>query len=234
MSKPSVAVVVPALDEEEAIEHTVRGVLEEAAKRVVPHRVFVVNDGSRDRTGEIADRLQREFPGRVDVVHHKQPRGLGFAYWSGVDGCREDYVLMVPGDGEIPKEAVGSLLDRIGKADLVIPRVLGQEQRPIGRRVLSRAFTALLNTLFGLNVRYYNGPCLLRRDLVAASKIRVHGFAYMAGILVPLLREGRSFEELDLPLKYRQKGASKALSGRNALDVASTLARLVQVCYTRR
>lgn len=160
--------------------------------------------------------------------------GLGFSYWSAVDGSREDYILMIPGDGEIPREAVGLLLDRVGKADLVIPRVLGQEQRPIGRRVLSQAFTALINSLFRLNVKYYNGPCLLRRDLVAASKIRGHGFAYMAGILVPLLKQGRSFEQPDLPLRYRAGGRSKALSGRSAWDVFSTLARLLQVCYTRR
>ena len=234
MGKLSVAIVVPALDEELALKETVEGILAECAARDLAHVVYVVDDGSTDATGRIADTLASAYPGRVDVVHHQSPKGLGFAYWSAVDQAKEDFIMMIPGDGEIPREAVGLLLDHAGKADLIVPRVLGQEQRPLGRRLLSKAFTALVNGAFGLRLGYYNGPCLLRRDYVAASKIRARGFAYMAGILVPLVREGKMVKEIDLPLKYRAGGRSKALSRRNALDVLLTLARLVRVCYTPR
>lgn len=231
---PSLAVVVPALDEEKTLDEVVRGALEECAARGLSHRVYVYDDGSTDKTGAVADALRAEFPGRVAVIHRPRPYGLGANYWAAVDLAVEDYVVMIPGDGEIPRKALALLLDELGRADLVVPRVTGQEQRPLGRRLLSTAFTALVNGLFLLNLRYYNGPCLLRRDLVARSPVRSSGFAYMAAIVVPLARAGHSVRQIDLPLKYREGGRSKALTRRNAVDVVSTLARLLRVCYTSR
>lgn len=219
------AVVVPALNEEENLEPTVRDVLRALDERGLAGRVLVFDDGSTDRTGWAADRLAARDP-RVVAVHNPRTMGLGYNYFRGVELATEDYVLMVPGDNEVPYAAVRELLAHAGKADLVIPTLSGQEARPLGRRLLSRSFVGLLNLLFGLRIRYYNGPCLLRRELVSSTPIRTHGFAYMAAILVWLLSRGHSYVEPTIPLQYRQTGASKALRIRNILSVLSTLAEL--------
>lgn len=225
MAEPSIAVVVPALNEEANLEAAVRDVLRAIDERSVRGRVLVFNDGSTDGTRAVADRLAAA-DSRVVAIHNPATMGLGFNYFSGVERATEDYVLMVPGDNEIPYAAVRELLACLGRADLVIPFMTGSEARPWGRRVLSRAFVALLNGLFGLGIRYYNGPCVLRRELVLKTPIRTHGFAYMAAILVWLLRHGHSYVEPAIPLQYRRTGSSKALRPKNIVSVLGTLADL--------
>jgi dolichol-phosphate mannosyltransferase len=75
-----VLVVMPTYNERENLPELVRAVL-----ALPGYRVLVVDDGSPDGTGAVADELAREFPGRVEVLHRTGPRGLGRSY---VDGLR--------------------------------------------------------------------------------------------------------------------------------------------------
>lgn len=218
----SVAFIVPALDEEENIRASAMACLNSAERAGVPGRVYIFDDGSKDRTGAIADELAASDK-RVRVVHNPRTMGLGYNWWKGVDVSEEDYVLFIPGDNEIPEEAIIVLLGQAGKADLIIPSLTGQEARPLLRRIVSRSYTLFLNALFGLHVKYFNGPCMLRRKLVQQVRVRTSGFAYMSAILVTLLKRGHSHVELVLPLKYRQHGRSKAVNLKNIFTVVGTL-----------
>jgi dolichol-phosphate mannosyltransferase len=224
LADPSVTFIVPALNEAANLEAAVAGI-RAAAGRVERRQVLIFDDGSTDGTGTLADRLAAEDKD-VRVVHNRRTMGLGYNYFRGIELAEGEYSVMVPGDGEIPREALEPLLARAGEADLVIPHMTGSEARPLGRRLLSRGFTGLMNLLFGLRLRYYNGPCLLRTELVRKVKLRTHGFAYMAAILVTLLRAGHTHVEVAIPLKYRRHGGSKALRPGNILSVLGTVLRL--------
>jgi hypothetical protein len=130
---------------------------------------------------------------------------------------------MVPGDNEVPPEALAILADRAGFADVVAPYFVNPEVRPFSRRLLSRLFTFFVNSLFGLRLRYYNGPCLIRTELVRSIPTAYAGFAYMAAILVRLASASHRVVEVGIPLGVRQAGRSKAVSFRSALDVGRTL-----------
>ncbi len=230
---PSVAFIIPALNEEANVRSAVEACLASAEKAGLPCGVYVFDDGSADKTGAIADALAAA-DARVRVVHNPRTMGLGYNYWTGVDRATEDYAMMVPGDNEISQDAIVALLREAGKADLIIPSLSGQEQRPWGRRVVSRAFVNFLNVLFGLKIDYYNGPCLLRRRLVSDVRVRTNGFAYMAAILVTLLKRGHSHVQLTIPLQYRQSGRSKAVSVKNIASVLATLKDLWIDCHSPR
>lgn len=223
---PSVAFVVPALNEEANLEPTVRGILKALEGRPNPGRILVFDDGSTDATGALADRLAAADP-RVRALHNGRTMGLGYNYFHGLELASEDYVMMVPGDNEIPETAIQILLDQLGKADLIVPYLTGSEARPWGRRLVSRAFVMTLNLLFGLSLKYYNGPCLLKRALVLSVPVRTEGFAYMAAILVTLLGEGHSYVEVAIPLQFRSHGSSKAVRWKNIASVLGTLWRLL-------
>lgn len=224
-SRPSVAFIVPALDEEENVKASVEACLKSAERAGLPCGVYVFDDGSTDRTGAILDEMAAADQ-RVHVIHNPRTMGLGYNWWTGIDLASEDYALFVPGDNEIPEDAIVVLLGQAGKADLIIPSLSGQEQRPFMRRVVSRAYVLFLNIVFGLKIKYYNGPCMLRRKLVQQVRVRTNGFAYMSAILVTLLKRGHSHVELILPLKYRQHGRSKAVNVKNIFSVLNTLGAL--------
>jgi glycosyltransferase involved in cell wall biosynthesis len=213
---------MPALNEEGNLASAVATVRAAFENRVAEYEVIVFDDGSADGTGALADRLTRDDP-RLTVVHHPRPMGIGRCYWEGVGRARFEYVLMVPGDNEVPQPALDRLVDHAGVADVVAPYFVNPWVRPPSRRLLSRLFTRLMNRLFGLNLRYYNGPCLIRTELVRSLPTAHDGFAYMAAILTRLAAAAHRIVEVGIPLGMRRAGGSKAVSVKNAVDVCRTM-----------
>lgn len=222
----TISVIIPALNEEGNIEATVRTVSAAIGTQFQDYEILIFDDGSTDRTGRIADELAKGNP-HIRVIHNPQNMGFGHSYIRGVQLACMEYVVMFPGDNEVPLEAVNTILNAIGGADIVVPYISTPQVRPWGRRVVSSAFCGLLNVLFGLSLRYYNGACAHRRVLLQTVSMRTHGFAYMAAILVRLIRTGSSYIEVPMPLQPRQHGRTKAFRLRNIISVLRTIAELV-------
>lgn len=223
--RATLSVIVPALNEEGNLEAAVQSVLTAVGTKFSDFELLIFDDGSTDRTGLIADRLATAND-HIHVVHNPRNIGFGYNYTRGVQLARMDYVAMFPGDNEFPETAMRGILDAVGTADIVVPFTSNPEVRPWGRRVVSTWFVALLNLLFGLRLRYYNGPCVHRRTLLQTVPMKTHGFAYMASILVRLIRSGASYVEVPMQLQPRGHGRSKAFRPRNILSVFATLAAL--------
>lgn len=222
----SLSVIIPALNEERNLADAVRGALAVGASRFAESEVVIVDDGSTDRTGEIADGLAREDP-HVKVVHHPSPRGLGAAFRSGVERATKGWCLLVPGDNENPAEGLVPLLEKAGQADLILSYAGNPEVRSPFRRRLSRAYTWILNRSFGLDLAYYNGPALYRREMLLSIPGWTPSFAYQTEILVPLLARGASYVFVPVEIRRPAGSASKAFRLKNVLRVGSTYLRLV-------
>src|SRR5260221_11906959 len=108
----------PAYNEELDVEDVVREGLSVLPRFTDDLEVLVVDDGSRDATGAIADRLAGEDP-RVRVVHHKPNRGYGGAIRSGLVSPTKPYVFFTDGDRPFPLEGLGRLLPPLHRADVV-------------------------------------------------------------------------------------------------------------------
>lgn len=225
MGDRTLSVIIPALNEEGNLAAAVATVLEAIGDRFADYELLIFDDGSTDRTGAVADGLAAGNP-HIRVIHNERNRGFGYNYTKGVELARMEYVTMFPGDNEIPAEAIRTILDAVGTADIVVPYISTPAVRSRSRQVISAAFVGLVNLLFGLTLRYYNGPCVHRRSLLKAVPMRTHGFAYMAAILVRLIRSGRSYIEVPMPLQARQHGRSKAFKPKNILSVLRTLGEL--------
>src|SRR5215469_10336954 len=93
------SVFLPAHNEEGNIERVVKGFAQELPFVADTYEVIVVNDGSTDRTGEIADSLATSLPW-VRVIHHAVNRGYGAAVVSGLRSAIQPYVLLCDGDAQ--------------------------------------------------------------------------------------------------------------------------------------
>lgn len=225
--RPSISIIVPCLNEEENLSGTVQCIKEAiiSTGAFSEYEVLIFNDFSTDNTGKIAEEIKRREPG-VSVIHNPRNMGFGYNYTEGVRLASKDYVLMVPGDNEIPSEAIQRVLSLAGKADVVIPYTANMHVRPLPRRIISRLFVLGMNTLFGLDLRYYNGTCLIKSALLKKVPLKTWGFAYMAAILVRLLRSGASFIEVGVDIHQRSKGKSKAFRLKNIASVFGAIASL--------
>jgi glycosyltransferase involved in cell wall biosynthesis len=225
--KPSISIIVPCYNEEGNLEGTIEAIngALSGVNRFSGHEILVYNDRSTDSTGKIADSIAARDKS-VRVIHNPKNMGFGFNYTDGVRRTTKDYVMMVPGDNEIPLEAIKRVMSKAGEADVIIPYTANPEVRPLSRQVISRAFVALINAMFGLDVTYYNGTCLVKSNLLKKVPLKTWGFAYMAAILVRLLKSGASYAEVGVDIAQRSTGKTKAFAMKNVMSVCKAILTL--------
>lgn len=203
---PAVSVIVPAYNEAETIEDVVRGIERVLARWPGSHEIIVVDDGSRDRTGEIAASLAKQLP-IVRLVQLPQNRGYGAAQQTGIAHARGELVCLLPADGQIPPSALDAYLRAAPAADVVIGayRVRADSR---ARRLSSWLYRTVVRLLFGFSVRNINAPKLYRRADLAGLPLRSTGGFADAEIVIQLHARGRSFQEVEIECLPRTAGQS--------------------------
>lgn len=219
-----VSVFIPAFNEAEGIEPAVRGVLA-AADVVEECEVLLVDDGSTDATGTIADRLARE-DARVRVIHHPKNLGLRAAYESAVNAARMEYFTFVPGDNEMNPDSVRVILSRTGSADLIVPYHYNVWDRPWHRCLMTFVCTKLLNLLLGNRLKYYQGPNVYPTALARVLPRRSQGFFFLAEMTAYAVRMGYEVVHVGLIHQEREHGTSKAVTLKNIRRAIGTILRL--------
>lgn len=228
----TISIIIPCLNEAENLESTVANVRAALGHKFEDHEILIFDDGSTDRTGEIADAVARSDPS-VQAIHNARNMGFGYTFTEGVHRARMTYVAIVPGDNEITRESLDRIFSLVGKADIVIPWTVNTDMRRWGRRILSRAFTMLMNALFRCGLKYYNGPAVHRRDLLDTIEINTRGFAFQAIALTKLIRRGHSFLEVPMHLQPKPTYRSTGLKPKNVASVLAAIVRLFRETYIR-
>jgi glycosyltransferase involved in cell wall biosynthesis len=216
------SIVVPAYNEAANLEGAVLDILSAARDLLEDYEILIVNDGSTDGTGAVADRLAEQHP-KIRVLHHDRNRGIAAAYIRALDEAKLDYFSFLPGDGEITVQSIRNILASIGRATVVIPYHANSAARPWHRRVLTRSSTTLVNLLFGLHLRYFQGPCIYPISLARALPKTTNGFYFLTEMLVNALLAGHSYVEVGLTHQERGSGRSKAVSFANILRALTAI-----------
>jgi glycosyltransferase involved in cell wall biosynthesis/putative flippase GtrA len=223
----NLSIIIPAFNEGEGLEQAVKGLyfLLQENGMLEGCEFLIFNDFSSDNTGEVADNLAKEL-NNVRVIHNKKNMGLGYNFQEGARQARGEYVTWSPGDNENLPESIIKTLRMVGKADIVIPYTSNMEVRPLSRRILSNLYTKINNTIFGLNLKYYNGLSVYKRELLVSLPVITNSFAFAAEILVTLLKSGTSYVEVPIEIQPRLSGKSSALKLKNIIKVIKTISSL--------
>jgi glycosyltransferase involved in cell wall biosynthesis len=229
--KKTLSVIVPALNEEANVEDAVGEIHRGVVGHFEDYEILLFDDGSTDRTGALMDGIAARDP-RVRVTHHASPKNLGGVYKAGVAMARGEYCVMIPGDNENPARAMQEPYAAVGRAEIVVPYSVGGE-RPWPRDAVSNAYVALMNALFRLDLRYYNGTVIHRTANVRAITITTDSFAYQTEALVKLLRMGKSFVEVPVAVEPKGGRESKAFRAKNVYGVLAAIGRLALEVHGR-
>jgi glycosyltransferase involved in cell wall biosynthesis len=152
-------------NEEGNIEQAVSSALAVLADLADSYEVIVVDDGGRDRTGEIADRLAAGNP-HVRVVHHPDNRGYGAALRSGFAAAQFPLVVLVDGGNQFDLGELAILLRALDRGDIVSGYRITQRD-PLIRRMYAFMYNRLARLLFHIPIRDVNcGFKIYRRHLV--------------------------------------------------------------------
>jgi glycosyltransferase involved in cell wall biosynthesis len=161
----------PACNEEETVEPLTRKADEVLARIAGDYEIIIVDDGSTDRTGEIADRLAAEMP-HVRVVHHERNSGYGLALRAGFAAARKDLVFYTDGDMQFDVSELPILLAKIRDADIVSGYKLKRAD-DASRKLVSFVYNTILRVFFGLRIPDVNcGFKLYRREVFDAIALR--------------------------------------------------------------
>jgi dolichol-phosphate mannosyltransferase len=224
---PGAWLILPTYNEAENIEPLVRAVLPQLASAGLEHTVLVVDDGSPDGTGAIADRLAEQLP-EVRVLHRPQKQGLGRAYLAGFGvALAEGAELILEMDSDFSHDPadVPRLLAATGAADLVLgSRYVpggGVQDWGIVRRALSRGGSAYARLLLGVPVRDLTGgfKCFHRRVLETIDLNGVHadGYGFQIELTYRAVQAGFTVAEVPIMFRERRVGRSK-MTARIALE----------------
>lgn len=200
----------PAHNEEANLEGMVEEALAALPEIAETFEIIAVNDGSKDRTAEIADRLAATHPDVVRAVHHPTNRGYGAALLTGLGAARYELIAFTDGDRQFRVADVGRLTERLAAADRpdVVVGYRIKRADPLIRTIYARAYRLANRTLFGLQVTDVDCACkLFRREALEGLRLESGGAFFSAELLIKLRAAGRSVVEVGIPHYPRTAGS---------------------------
>ncbi len=210
---PSFCVIIPMYNEEAGAEACVRAVCRVLDR--VPNRceLVAIDDGSKDRTGEILRSLTESHP-KLKVVAHPVNRGYGAALRTGICQAVEggfEYALFMDSDLTNSPDDIPRFIEQMKRGTDVIKASRfagagGMKGVPLRRAVFSRSGNWVARHLFGIRVRdCTNGFRAVRVPLLEQTHLRENGFAIIVEELYQLKFLARSYAEVPVILTSRER-----------------------------
>lgn len=216
--KLAVSVIIPALNEEKTIAQAIQSVLKICQIAKADYEIIVYDDGSRDRTGAIADKIAKKNHA-IRVIHNPINLGLGFIFRDSLQQIQKSRFMFYPGDADMASWSLLELMKNAHRADLVIGYPRRASARPLSRRIISKTFITLLNFILGLNFTYYTGPFICKVAPVKKLSLISKGFAAFFEFKVRLVKSGFSVYEIPFDHVGRTYGGTKVFKIKNIIDV---------------
>jgi dolichol-phosphate mannosyltransferase len=212
-------VIVPTYNERENLPALVERVLSLS----VPVDLLIVDDGSPDGTGQLADELAQKHP-EIKVLHRPQKDGLGRAYCAGFKWALDrsyQYILEMDGDFSHNPADIPAFLVAAKNADLVLGSRYSQGIRvinwPLKRLMLSICAAKYVRVITGMPVTDPTGgfKCFRRRALesIDLNSIQSNGYSFQIEMSHKIWRQGLKIAEVPIVFTDRFQGCSK-MSGK--------------------
>ncbi len=185
----SLSVFFPCYNEQDNIERVIKSAIDVLVPLKMDYEIIIVNDGSKDRTGQIADSLAAENK-HIKVVHHQPNRGYGAALQSGFKAATKEYVFYTDGDGQFDIKELPPLFKYMADYDIVSCWRIKRQDNLI-RKVNAFCWTALVNLLFGMKIKDMDCAFkLYRRSIFNNIKLKSTGALINTEIFARAVRKG--------------------------------------------
>ena len=219
--------ILPTYNEAENVERIVRAALPQLVSASPQAHVLVVDDGSPDGTGDIADRLSEELDA-VEVLHRRSKEGLGRAYVAGFEHAIDrgaELLIEMDADFSHDPADLPRLIEAARDADLV----LGSRYVPGGgvedwgalRRALSRGGSLYARAVLSIPVRDLTGgfKCFRRATLegIGYRDLHADGYGFQIELTYRAYKAGYRVREIPIVFRDREAGTSK-MTARIALE----------------
>jgi glycosyltransferase involved in cell wall biosynthesis len=231
MIKPvRVSIVVMAFNEDRNIGPTLDGILQEIPKISNDYEIIIINDGSYDRTGIIADQYARKCR-YIKVIHHSQNMRFGESFKDGIKYATKEYIIGFPGDNDTSPVSLKNIIAKAKGKYIINSYTSNPQARSIFRTIISKLFVIILNILFKLNFKYYNGSFICKTSMLKNLQLKSKGLAIYAEAKIRLMKKGYKYEDVPFEHIKRKFGKSTAVSLISFIDTLKTIVYLLKDIY---
>jgi glycosyltransferase involved in cell wall biosynthesis len=216
-----VTVILPAFHEEGAVASQVRAVRRALDERAVVHEIFVVDDGSSDRTAEEA------LGAGARVLRHQENRGYGAAIKSGINAAQYDTCLIMDADSTYPAHEIPALLEELETSDMAVgARTRGIVHIPWSRRPGKWLLGKLAERIAGQPIADLNsGLRAFRRECVTQYfPILPNRFSFTTTVTLAYLAD--DYRVVYHPIEYYRRTGTSKIRPRHFLDFVVLVLRM--------
>jgi len=221
----SLSVFFPCYNEQANVERTTLAALEACRSITEDFEIIIVDDGSKDRTPELADALAEKYP-QVRAIHNRPNRGYGGALQAGFLAARKEWVFYTDGDGQFDFKELPKLLDLLDGYN-VVSAYRTNRNDPLLRRINGWGWSMLCNLLLGTRIRDID--CAFKifpRRLFDEIKMQSEGALIDAEILAKATRHG--YRIVQVGVKHYPRTAGQQ-TGANLKVIVRAFKELLQL-----
>jgi dolichol-phosphate mannosyltransferase len=221
--KPYLTVFTPAYNEEANLAYCVEVVQAKMQELGVTCEMLVVDDGSLDGTGALADELAAREAG-VRAVHHPRNLGIGGAFITAVGQAQGEWLILIPADLALEPAELQRYIDAAPQADIVVGLRSDRSDYTPLRRLVSWTNIHLIRTLFGMKVHQFQYISMYRMELLRGMHIEYTRSAFfLAEVLIKARDMGARLVEVEIRytprLSGKPTGAKLKLVATTVIDI---------------
>jgi len=228
---PKVSMIIAAYNEEESLPILIEQMIQTFKKNSIAGEIIIVNDGSTDRTGKIADEIGQKYA-EVRVIDHKRRRGKTAALLTGFRKATGDVLGMIDADLQYTSEDLPRLLEQLAKGYDLVNGWRRHRKDSIFKKIPSALYNLFSRFSFGLTLHDYNsGFKVLRREVFEDinPKRGQHRF-----IVVLAHHMGYTVGEIEIQHSPRKYGITKFGSSRIVLGLLDLFSLRLQLSFMER
>jgi len=204
-----ISVVIPGYNEEQSIEETVRKSIDHLALFSNQYEIIIVNDGSTDRTTEIAERLQAENS-TVRVIHNPINLGVGISLLIGLHTAKYELVLHNAMDYPFDLKDLDKVLPLFPEWDVVVIVRTDRSAHSWYRKLTSVVHHGLIRLLFWVNLKDFNFVQVYKKEVIDAIRVDAQSPSFVTPELIIKARDaGFKITAIEIPFHLRLKGEVK-------------------------
>jgi len=204
------SVIIPAFNEENAILQTAESLRTTLISSGIVYEIIIINDGSSDNTGAIAESLGTDE--RIHVIHHPKPAGYGYSLKDGIKMSRYDLIAITDADGTYPNDRIPDLCKLVAEDgyDMAVGARTGREYLgSFPKKYARRVFVWLSEYATGQKIDDINSGLRVFRKEIALKYIHTigNGFSFTTTITLASLLDGYFVRYIPITY-YRRVGKS--------------------------
>jgi len=205
---PGLSVFFPAYNDANSIAELVRCADRVAMQVSDEHEIIVIDDGSRDETPDILNKLAMDISA-LKVVHHPLNRGYGAALKSGFNAAGKEWVFYTDGDGQYDPDELANLIGALDDSVDVVNGFKVKRRDSLLRGWIGKVYGWVIRRAFHLPIRDVDCDFrLIRREKVAAVQLTCDSGAICVELIKKLQLEGSHFAEVPVHHYPRRYGHS--------------------------